>query len=82
MEKLLSVIDRLSWGLVLILCLTLGLAPFTPPHIIEKVSMLIQGTLVKPLDWFDLLFHGVPWILLLLKVIAYGIKKKQGVGQE
>jgi Na+-transporting methylmalonyl-CoA/oxaloacetate decarboxylase gamma subunit len=38
--------------------------------------MLIQGNLVKPLDWFDLLFHGVPWILLFLKILAYGIKKK------
>jgi hypothetical protein len=76
MRSILSVVDQLSWGIVLILCGTLGLAPFTPPHIIEKVSMLIQGNLVKPLDWFDLLFHGVPWILLFLKILAYGIKKK------
>ena len=26
--------------------------------------MLFQGRLVKPLDWFDLFLHGIPWVLL------------------
>jgi len=43
------------------------LAPFKPPHIVEKLQMLIRGDLVKLVDWFDLLFHGAPWILLILK---------------
>ena len=29
--------------------------------------MLFQGRLVRPLDWFDLALHGVPWLLLILK---------------
>lgn len=60
-------IARLPWGMVIIGCLTLGLAPFTPPHIVEKIGMLMAGKLVKPIDWFDLVLHGVPWALLLLK---------------
>ncbi len=64
MKRLLA---RLPWGLIIILCLTLGLAPFFPPHIVEKLSLLAQGRLVRPLDWFDLLFHSIPWLLLMLK---------------
>ena len=70
MKHILSLVDQLNWGMIIILCATLGLAPFTPPHIIEKLSMLIKGNLIKPLDWFDLLFHGFPWILLILKIIS------------
>ena len=29
--------------------------------------MLAQGRLVRPIDWFDLVFHAVPWLLLLIK---------------
>ncbi|MFH2122297.1 MAG: RND transporter [Pseudomonadota bacterium] len=70
MKSILSVVDQFNWGMVLLLCATLGLAPFSPPHIIEKLSMLIKGQLIKPLDWFDLFFHGIPWIILVLKIMA------------
>lgn len=66
MEKFLS---DLPWGLLIVVCLTLGLAPFNPPHIVEKLQMLFKGKLVRPLDWFDLFLHGTPWILLLLKAL-------------
>ena len=60
-------LDELPWSIVILACLTLGLAPFAPPHIWEKLQMLAQGRLVRPIDWFDLVFHAAPWILLLLK---------------
>jgi hypothetical protein len=75
MKHILSLVDQLNWAMVIILCATLGLAPFTPPHIIEKLSMLVKGNSIKPLDWFDLLFHGFPWIILMLKIMAYLMKK-------
>ncbi|MBA86109.1 MAG: RND transporter [Rhodobacteraceae bacterium] len=63
-------IDQISWTTVLLICATLGLAPFVPePHIWEKLKMLAAGTLVAPLDWFDLLFHGLPWGVALLKAV-------------
>jgi hypothetical protein len=69
-------IQRVPWSIVIILCLTLGLAPFTPPHIVEKLRMLFQGKLARPIDWFDLFFHGVPWLLLIAKaVIAVALGK-------
>ncbi|MCF6290249.1 MAG: RND transporter [Desulfobacterales bacterium] len=64
MEKILA---DLPWVLLIIACLTLGLAPFSPPHIWEKLQMLARGNLVRPIDWFDLLLHGTPWVLLILK---------------
>jgi len=47
--------------------LTLGLAPFVPPHLFEKLQMLVRGQLRSPIDWFDLLFHAAPWLLAIAK---------------
>ncbi|MDO6523284.1 RND transporter [Shimia thalassica] len=63
-------LDSVSWTIVIVLALTLGLAPFTPePHIWEKLKMLAAGELVRAVDWFDLLLHGVPWVVLGLKAV-------------
>jgi len=67
---LLESIAKLPWGLLILACLTLGLAPFSPPHIWEKLRMLVRGQLVRPIDWFDFVLHGAPWVLLALKAIA------------
>ncbi len=69
MNQIISIISNLDWGIIIIVCLTLGLAPFTPPHIVEKVLMLVNGTLKKPIDWFDLFLHGIPWVILSVKFI-------------
>jgi len=67
MRQLLS---RIPLSLLIVLCLTLGLAPFTPqPHLWEKLGMLAAGELVEPIDVFDLLLHGAPWLLLILKFL-------------
>lgn len=68
-------IAKLPWGLLIIACLTLGLAPFSPPHIWEKLQMLTRGQLVRPIDWFDLVLHGTPWVLLILKGITTLMQK-------
>ncbi|MEZ5884025.1 MAG: RND transporter [Paracoccaceae bacterium] len=62
--------DRIGLTEAALVALTLGLAPFTPePHVWEKLRLLAQGALVRPLDWFDLVLHGLPWLLLAAKVI-------------
>ena len=63
-------IANLPWSLVIVGCLTLGLAPFFPPHIAEKLAMLARSELVRPIDWFDLLYHSIPWMLLAAKIAA------------
>ncbi|MFC1837296.1 RND transporter [Thermodesulfobacteriota bacterium] len=71
MEKFL---DSIPWAFIVIACLTLGLAPYNPPHFVEKIQLLFKGRLVRPIDWFDFLMHGFPWLLLLLKGI-FALKK-------
>ena len=62
-------LDRQSLLLFVLLALTLGLAPFVPePHVWQKLKMLAAGSLHKPIDIFDLVLHGTPWVLLLLKL--------------
>lgn len=66
-----KILNSMSYTILVMLCLTLGLAPFVPePHIWEKLKMLANGELTAAIDWFDLMMHGTPWLLLLAKVIA------------
>lgn len=75
MTKLRAILDRLDLFSILFACALLGLAPFVPePHIWEKLKMLVSGTLVKPVDIFDFLFHGLPWMVLALK-LGLGTRK-------
>ena len=65
-----AVLQNLPWSVLVLACLTIGLAPFVPqPHLVEKIKMLIAGGLVKPIDIFDLFLHGLPWCLLLAKAL-------------
>ena len=52
--------------------LTLGLAPFTPePHIWGKVKWIAGGAVgMQPMDWFDTLMHGAPFIWLIVLLVA------------
>lgn len=73
-------LERIPFNLLIMVCLTLGLAPFVPePHVWEKLKMLASGELGKPIDIFDLLLHGTPWALLIGKLIYTGIRTKKTV---
>lgn len=56
----------------LIASLTLGLAPFTPPHIWGKLQWIYGGGAIsgehpmQAMDWFDLILHGTPWAMLII----------------
>lgn len=70
-------LDEFSLPLILIACLLLGLAPFAPePHVWQKLKMLADGTLVRPLDIFDLLLHGAPFVVLVMKLLR--MRQKAG----
>ena len=72
-----SFLDKVEYPLLMIATILMLLAPFTPmPHVIEKLIMLKEGTLKKPIDIFDLFYHFVPAVLLIIKVIRdYGTPK-------
>ena len=66
---MLKLLDRLPWIWLLLIAGWLAIAPITPePHLVEKLRMLVQGTLVRPLDIFDLLLHAAPLVLVALKL--------------
>lgn len=66
-------LDQISLPLIVLACATLGLAPFFPePHLWEKLKMLFGGTLVKPVDVFDMLMHAAPFVVLGLKLVRMG----------
>jgi hypothetical protein len=69
-----------DWKFLVILCLTLGLAPFSPePHIWGKIQWVLGGAIgMKPMDWWDLIMHGLPW-LLLTRVILLNIFFKKAL---
>jgi hypothetical protein len=69
MRVFLGFVDGLPLWLFALAAVSLGLSPFFPePHIVEKVRMLAAGSLVRPIDIFDLLWHALPFGLLGLKV--------------
>ncbi|MCP5417373.1 MAG: RND transporter [Chromatiaceae bacterium] len=62
-------LDEVPLGALLVAALLLGLAPLVPePHVWQKLKMLADGSLTAPIDIFDLLLHGAPWVLLGLKL--------------
>ncbi len=75
MEKI-SLFFEKNFGLFLIGALSLGLAPFFPePHIWGKLKWVSGGAVgMKAMDWFDLIFHGLPWVLLIIAVV-FKLKK-------
>lgn len=68
--RLLDWLDRIPLWAVVFAAIFLGLAPMVPePHLWEKLKMLAAGTLTRPIDIFDLLLHGAPWIILVVKLV-------------
>jgi cell division septal protein FtsQ len=62
-------LDRFPLVWLIVLALWMLVAPITPePHVIEKIRMLSQGQLTRPVDIFDLLMHSAPTLLLLVRL--------------
>ena len=68
-----------NWKLLLLLCLTLGLAPYFPePHLLGKIRWLAGGAKgMQPIDYFDVVLHGAPFLLMLRFLILKLTGKKQ-----
>jgi len=61
-------LDEVPYPILIGIAVLMALLPFQPePHLVEKLKMLFAGTLSKPIDIFDLLWHLLPTILLAVK---------------
>lgn len=65
-----------NWGIILLLCLMLGLAPFYPePHLWGKIKWVMGGAVgMTAMDWLDLIWHGFPFLLLIRLLFVKGFK--------
>ncbi|MDP3373837.1 MAG: hypothetical protein Q8S34_06385 [Hydrogenophaga sp.] len=64
---------------LVVIALYLGVAPIVPePHLVEKLRMLSQGMLVKPIDMFDLLLHSAPLVLLAVRLWRDAQRRQSG----
>ena len=71
-----SFLDKIPYTLLIVVAIFMLLAPFRPmPHVIEKIAMLKNGVLTKPIDIFDLIFHLIPTFLLIAKAYKDFVKK-------
>ena len=62
-------LDRFPLLWLTVGALWLAVAPVSPePHLVEKLRMLSNGTLVRPLDIFDLFLHATPLALLVWRL--------------
>lgn len=63
-------LEKIPLGPLILAAIFMGLAPFVPqPHLWEKLNMLIDGSLTKPIDMFDLLWHSALPILVVVKLV-------------
>ena len=76
-------LDRIPLTALIIAALALGLAPFVPePHLWQKLKMLANGTLSRPIDIFDLVMHASLPLLLaakLLRTAQSGKKSRRSI---
>jgi len=71
-------LDSIPLPLLIALAVWMGVAPITPePHLIEKLRMLGNGTLTRPLDIFDLCLHAAPLMLLALRLWRMHMRKSK-----
>lgn len=62
-------LDRLAWIWLVLLAAWMAIAPIRPePHLVEKLRLVAQGALVRPLDIFDLAMHAAPLLLVVVKL--------------
>ena len=67
---MLKFLDKIPYSILIIFTIWMLAAPIKPmPHVMEKILMLGNGTLHRPIDIFDLFFHLFPLILLILKFV-------------
>jgi hypothetical protein len=69
-------VDKLPVKPLLVVAVFFALVPFQPePHLFEKLRMLSEGTLTRPIDIFDLFMHSLPALLLVIRLIRIQMYK-------
>ncbi len=65
-----KIIDEIPLPMLVIIAILMAIMPITGgSHLLQKSQMLMDGTLSKPLDILDLLMHGTPAFLLIIRLL-------------
>ena len=68
-------IDKLPLLPLIVVAVFFAIVPLTgTPHLAEKINMLIDGTLSRPIDIFDLFMHATPSVILLIRLARMALK--------
>lgn len=74
-------IDRIPLGMLTAIALLMAVLPWPREdvsHLVEKLGMLFDGTLIRPIDIFDLFLHGTPSALLIVRLLRMAMGKTAG----
>lgn len=62
-------LDDIPYHIFILFTIFALLAPFRPmPHVMEKLIMLKKRELRRPIDIFDLFYHLIPLIFLIVRM--------------
>ena len=69
--------SQVRLGLAFIASLSFGLAPIYPePHLVGKLRWVAGGAVgMAPMDWADLVLHGLPWLWLAVELVRFGVER-------
>ena len=68
---MIGLLEKIPYAILIPVTLLMLLAPFSPmPHVLEKLIMLRQGVLTRPVDIVDLCYHLMPLAVLILKMVT------------
>ena len=71
-------LDSLPLAPLAAITVLMAVLPFNAtPHLFEKLTMLVDGSLQRPLDIFDLFMHGTPAVLLITRLFRMFIWAKK-----
>ena len=73
-------IDKIPLPTLLVAAVLLAVLPLnSTPHLVEKLGMLADGALQRPIDIFDLFMHGTPAVLLIIRLLRQFVLGKKAV---
>ncbi|MDT8452241.1 MAG: hypothetical protein RQ936_05790 [Gammaproteobacteria bacterium] len=76
-------IDKIAMAPLAIVAIMMAVLPFNAtPHLIEKLGMLTDGSLQRPIDIFDLFMHATPAAILIIRLYRQFVLKITSADKE
>jgi len=80
LDKVMKWIDKITLAPLVVVAIVMAVLPFNAtPHLFEKLGMLVDGSLQRPIDIFDLFMHGTPAVLLIVRLVRQFVLGKKEV---